>query len=78
MQYTVTATQKWQVHIPTGVRSHLGMTRPTKMTMEVLDDKIIITPPKTSILDLAGSLKTKSLKLPPIDKIRDHIEYDDI
>ena len=77
MEATIAVTSKWQIHIPKAMRSVLGKKKPGMVTMKAQKGKLVITPQKGSILDLAGKfhkyyLKNKRID---IDHIRDYIDY---
>lgn len=76
MQTTIAVTSKWQIHIPRAVRYVLGTKRPGQVIVRAEKDKLIISPKKKGILDLAGSLHHLYKKKPiDIDNIRDYIDY---
>ncbi|MCX8008596.1 MAG: AbrB/MazE/SpoVT family DNA-binding domain-containing protein [Patescibacteria group bacterium] len=77
MQQTVTVTSKWQVHIPIEARKKMQLTYPPQMKVEVVNDALVLTPKKSTILQMAGSLSSYVKKRPDIniDRIRDHIDY---
>ncbi len=79
MSQTISITNKWQVSIPVGIRKSLKLKRPSLADVEAKNGRIIITPKRSEIFKLAGSLaeKQKKVKL-DIDHIRDYIDYSDL
>lgn len=77
METTISVTSKWQIHIPKAMRHVLGKKKPGQVKIKADKGKLIISPKKGSILDLAGKfhkyyLKNKHID---IDNIRDYIDY---
>lgn len=76
MEATIAITRKWQIHIPKAMRSALGTKRPGMVKIKATKNKLVITPKRSSILDLAGSLHHLYKKNPiDIDHVRDYIDY---
>lgn len=76
MEATIAVTSKWQIHIPKKMRSVLGSKKPGMVKIKAHKDKLVISPQKGGILDLAGSLHHLYKKKPiNIDRIRDYIDY---
>lgn len=77
MEATISLTRKWQIHIPKAMRHVLGAKKPGMVKIKAAKNKLIISPKRSSILDLAGKfhkyyLKNKHIN---IDHIRDYIDY---
>lgn len=77
MEATIAVTSKWQIHIPKAFRAALGPKKPSMVKIKAEKKKLIITPKRSNILDLAGKfhkyyLKNKKID---IDNIRDYIDY---
>lgn len=76
MEATISVTRKWQIHIPKAMRHFLGAKKPGMVKIKAEKNKLIITPKRSSILDLAGSLHHLYKKKPiDIDNIREYIDY---
>lgn len=77
MEATIAVTRKWQIHIPKAMRSALGAKRPGMVKIKAIRNKLVITPKRSSILDLAGTFHKYYLKHKDInvDRIRDYIDY---
>lgn len=76
MEATIAVTSRWQIHIPKKMRAVLGNKRPGVLKIKAEKDKLVISPTKKNILDLAGSLHHLYKKKPiNIDRIRDYIDY---
>lgn len=76
METTIAVTSKWQIHIPKALRYALGPKKPGMVKIRAEKNRLIITPKRSSILDLAGSLHRYYKKNPiNIDRIRDYIDY---
>lgn len=76
MEATIAVTSKWQIHIPKAMRGVLGKKKPGMVKIKAEKNKLVISPAKKSILDLAGSLQHLYKKKPiDIDNIRDYIDY---
>lgn len=76
MEQTITITSKWQIHIPVKTRKVLKMEKPGKVLVKTHKGKLIITPIKSPLLSLGGSLNHLYKKRPiNIDRIRDIIDY---
>lgn len=79
MSQTIAITRQWQIHIPKAIRKAIGMDKPGMAEIKVENNKIIITPKKSGILELAGKYekyaKGKNIDL---DNIRDYIDYSDL
>lgn len=76
MEATIAVTSKWQIHIPKAMRSALGAKKPGMVRIRAEKNKLIISPKRSSILDLAGSLHHYYKKNPiNVDRIRDYIDY---
>lgn len=77
MTYTISVTEKNQIHIPLGVRKMLNLPKISQVEMEVLNSAIIIKPIKpTALLNLAGKYKSKNKF--NAENIRDHIDYSNL
>lgn len=76
MTMTASITAKWQLHIPQDLRKKAGLDKPGMVTITAMDGKLIISPRKSKILTLGGSLN-KIYKEHPVnlDRIRDEIDY---
>lgn len=76
MEATIAVTSKWQIHVPKALRPALGARRPGMVKIKAEKNRLVITPKKKTILDLAGSLHHYYKKKPiDIDRIRDYIDY---
>lgn len=76
MTLTVAITNNWQVHIPLTARRIVGFDKPGVVTVTAKKGQLVISPKKSKILSLAGSLHEKYLKNPiDIDNVRDIIDY---
>lgn len=76
MEQTISITNKWQIHIPVKLRAKLKLLHPTKATVKVVNNSLVLTPIKNDIEKLAGKYAHLYKKKPiNIDKIRDHIDY---
>ena len=76
MEATIAVTSKWQIHIPKKMRSVFGAKKPGVVKIKAEKDKLVISPKKKTVLDLAGSLHHLYKKKPiNIDRIRDYIDY---
>lgn len=79
MTQTIAITKQWQIHIPKAIRKAIGLVKPGVAEIKVEADKIIITPKKSSILELAGKYSHLYKKNPiDIDNIRNNIDYSDL
>lgn len=76
MQTTISITRKWQIHIPKAARKALRMDKPGIMEVKTEDGKLVLTPTKSRILQMAGKYTkyTKNKKI-NLNKIRDYIDY---
>ncbi len=76
MLTTISITNKWQIHIPKAARKALKLEKPGTAEVEVKGGKLVITPVKSKILELAGKYEkyTKGKKI-NLDRIRDYIDY---
>lgn len=78
MLQTTTITQKWQMTLPKKIRDSLGLEKPGRFLLEVVDpkEKLIKIKKEPNILDLAGSLPAKNKEGKRLDvvKIRDYME----
>ena len=76
MTATIAITSNWQLHVPVAARKMLRMKKPGVVTVRAKSGQMIITPKKSKILTLGGSLN-KNFKRKPVDvdKIRDFIDY---
>lgn len=76
MEMTISITNSWQLHIPKTARELLGMEKPGLVKANVEKGKLIITPKKSGLLALAGSLQHHYHKKPiDVDNIRGVIDY---
>lgn len=76
MQTTVSITRKWQIHIPKAIRQKLKLDQPVVADITTEKGKIIITPKKSAVLELAGKYHQDYIKNPiDVDNIRDYIDY---
>ena len=76
---TTTITKKFQVHIPVGIRKQIGLSKPGPADITVKNNQIVITPTRSPIHKLVGSLSHhKPAKKVDIANIRDLIDYSDI
>lgn len=76
MQTTIAITSKWQVHIPKAIRKELGLKKPGVARIQAQGRKIVITPQKSKILQMAGKYaKYARGKKVDLDNIRDYIDY---
>lgn len=76
MLQTITITPKWQIYIPNAAREILGLTKPVKAKLEVKEAKIIITPQKSALLELAGKYRhLYEKKKINLNRVRDYIDY---
>lgn len=76
MQTTISITRKWQIHIPKAARKALKMEKPGRVEIEVQGSKLVVTPTKSRILELAGKYeKYATGKKVNLDRIRDYIDY---
>ena len=76
MTLTVALTNNWQLHVPLVARKIAGLDRPGLVNVTVKMGQLVVTPKKSKILSLAGSLHHDYVKNPlNIDKIRDEIDY---
>ena len=81
MKKTMKITQQWQIYIPKKVRQSLKLNQQTELVAEIEDDKLILTPKKNSIVNLAGKyshIHKKSQKKVDIKNIRDQIDYSEL
>ncbi len=79
MSQTIAITRQWQIHIPKAIRKAIGMQKPGIAEIRVADKKIIITPKKSGIWELAGKYHHLYKKKPiDLDNIRDYIDYSDL
>ena len=76
MQTTISVTSRWQIHIPKAARKALKLEKPGRAELEVKNNKLVITPVKSKILELAGKYEkyAKGKKI-NLDNIRDYIDY---
>lgn len=76
MQTTISITNKWQLHIPKAARKALKLTKPGQVEIKTENNKLILTPIKSKILQMAGKYQkyTKGKRI-SLDKIRDYIDY---
>lgn len=76
MQTTISITNKWQLHIPKAARKALKLSKPGKVEIKTENNKLILTPIKSKILQMAGKYQkyTKGKKI-DLDKIRDYVDY---
>lgn len=78
MSTTISITPNNQIHIPLYIRKKLNLTAPSKATISVEDNRIIIEPiTNNAVLNLAGSYKSvvKNNKDIDVENIRDLIDY---
>lgn len=76
METTIAVTRRWQIHIPKAMRGVLGKKKPGMVKIKAEKNRLVVSPAKKSILDLAGSLHHLYKKKPiDIDNIRDYIDY---
>lgn len=76
MEQIITVTNNWQIHIPILARKKLGLKKPGLLKATVEKNKLVLTPKKSSLLSLGGSLKKTYQKNPiNLEKIRDYIDY---
>ena len=76
MTLTVALTNNWQLHVPLVARKIAGLDRPGLVNVTVKMGQLVVTPKKSKILSLAGSLHEKYLKNPiDVDNVRDIIDY---
>ena len=62
METTISVTSKWQIHIPKAMRHILGQKKPGQVKIKADKGKLIISPKKGSILDLAGKFHIRPLQ----------------
>lgn len=76
MQTTISITRKWQIHIPKAARKALKMGKPGIMEVRTRNGKLILTPTKSKILQMAAKYNkyTKNKKV-NLNRIRDYIDY---
>lgn len=76
---TVPITRQWQIYIPEKIRELLNLTSPGQAKLEVQNGKLIITPYRSPIRDMAGKYHKYYEKNPiDLDNIRDYIDYSDL
>ena len=76
MTLTVAITSNWQLHVPLATRKIVGLDKPGTVTVTAKPGQLIISPQKSKILSLAGSLHDEYLKNPiDVDNVRDIIDY---
>lgn len=76
MTLTVAITNNWQLHIPLATRKIVGFNKPGIVTVTAKKGELILSPKKSKILSLGGSLHEDYLKNPiNIDRVRDEIDY---
>lgn len=79
MQQTITITPQWQIYLPQQVRDALGLLKPGKVLMEIKKKAVVIRPPESEVLKLAGKYKHLYKKNPiNIDKVRDYVDFSKI
>ncbi len=59
MKETATMTSKGQITIPNVIRKALNLKDHDRIVFEMVDDKIILTPKRESVLDLYGVAKSR-------------------
>jgi len=76
MEYTVSITPKWQIHIPKAIREELKWDKPGQATMRIRDQAVEIKPEEDLIFKMRGRYKgRKPIKPINLDKVRDYIDY---
>lgn len=76
MHTTISITNKWQIHIPKAARKALKLTKPGRVELKTEDNKLVLIPVESKILQLAGKYeKFARGKRVNLNKIRDYIDY---
>ena len=76
MATTITITRQWQIYIPQKIREALDLEVSDRFEVEVKDNKLVLSPKKSEVMKLAGSIKIpEHLKGLDVDNIRDLIDY---
>jgi bifunctional DNA-binding transcriptional regulator/antitoxin component of YhaV-PrlF toxin-antitoxin module len=79
MTQTISITNKWQVHIPVDIRKDLGINRPGLAQISTDKGVITIKPIENDVFKFAGRYNNEYRKSKVnIDKIREHIDYEDL